>query len=225
MRKRGFRPTIAELMQLLAELELLAEIIVVGGASLRSEMILLRAYLLAGLLIHKAIWELLKWRSGTEPKPRRGVALKLIKAVKLGVLLGIVAQTLLPMDVLPIAGDSPLRRIAGAAIYTLGLLVAIVGRLQLGDNWFDIETPLVKGDHIVVSTGLYRYIRHPIYVGDLLLLLGLELALNSWFVLAVMALVPVVFRQAVREERMLVERLPGYDSYLRRTKRFIPFVV
>jgi protein-S-isoprenylcysteine O-methyltransferase Ste14 len=77
----------------------------------------------------------------------------------------------------------------------------------------------------VVSNGIYRYIRHPIYAGDLLLLFGFELALNSWLVFAIMLLVPVVLRRAVLEEKLLATRLRGYDSYARRTKRFIPFVV
>jgi protein-S-isoprenylcysteine O-methyltransferase Ste14 len=77
----------------------------------------------------------------------------------------------------------------------------------------------------VVAYGVFRYIRHPIYVGDLLLLLGLELSLNSWLVLAVVCMIPGVLRQAVREERMLVIALPGYAAYCARTKRFIPFLV
>ncbi len=225
MRNWGFRPTTTELLQALEEHEYFGEIVMVDESSWRGEMFLLRVYLLAGLLTHKAIWELLKRRSGTEREPASGMALKLVKVLKLGILLGIVAQTLLPMDVLPIAREALLIRVIGAAIYTVGLLVAILARLQLGKNWFDIETPQVKGDHAVVSAGLYRYIRHPIYVGDLALLLGLELCLNSWLVLGVAALVPVVIHRAIREEKILVQRLPGYDSYLRRTKRFIPFVV
>jgi protein-S-isoprenylcysteine O-methyltransferase Ste14 len=77
----------------------------------------------------------------------------------------------------------------------------------------------------VVSKGLYRFIRHPIYVGDLLLLIGLELSLNSWLVLGVILLLPVVIRQAVSEEKMLMRSLPGYETYCARTKRFIPFLI
>lgn len=224
MRNLGLRPTITKWLQALEERDLFAGIIVARDGFWRDKMFLLRVYLLAGLIAHKAIWELLKRRSGTEQQPGRGMALKLVKAFKVAILLGIVAQTLLPRDVVPIAADALLLRVIGAVSYTVGLLVAILGRLQLGDNWSDIETAQVKGDHAVVSSGLYRYIRHPIYVGDLMLLLGLELCLNSWLVLGVAALVPVVIHRAVREERVLVQRLPGYETYLRRTKRFIPFV-
>ena len=79
--------------------------------------------------------------------------------------------------------------------------------------------------HAVVSSGIYRYIRHPIYTGDILLLLGLELCLNSWLVLGLALLVPAVAVQAIKEEQKLVDALPDYASYIRRTKRFIPFLV
>ena len=72
---------------------------------------------------------------------------------------------------------------------------------------------------------VYRYVRHPIYGGDLLLLLGLELALNSWLVVLVPMLAFGIIRQAAQEERMLLESLPGYRAYYETTKRFIPFCV
>jgi protein-S-isoprenylcysteine O-methyltransferase Ste14 len=187
-------------------------------------MWLLRMYLLAGLIAHKAVWELLKRRSRTVQNGGVSLQLRLIKTAKIVILIVIVAQTLAPVDVFPIAEDALILRLIGAGTYTAGLLIAILARLQLGRNWSDIETPSIAGEQAVVARGIYRYIRHPIYVGDLLLLFGLELALNSWLVVAVIALVPVVLRRAILEERLLSRQLPGYDAYMRRTKRFIPFV-
>lgn len=189
-------------------------------------MDLLRVYLLAGLIAHKAVWEALKRRQGapaaaTSPQP---LSLLLVKAVKVAILLGIVAQTMLP-EILPIRSEPGALRWAGVLLYTAGLATAILGRVQLGDNWLDIETAGVLRDQMVVSSGLYRYIRHPIYAGDLLLLAGLEVALNSWLALCVAALAAAVFRKAAGEERMLAAKLPGYAEYCRRTKRFVPFVV
>jgi len=190
-------------------------------------MILLRLYLLAGLIAHKALWEALKRRGAVgrmAPRGRQPVGLTLVKGVKIAILLGIVAQTMAP-DVLPIASSSYPLRVVGVLIYTMGLTIAVLGRIQLGANWSDIETARVLRDQTVVSNGLYGYIRHPIYVGDLLLLAGLELSLNSWLALAVGLMAPVVLWKAVREERMLAKTLPGYETYRAQTKRFIPFVV
>lgn len=187
-------------------------------------LILLKIYLLAGLVAHKAVWEYLRVKSGTRPVETRTAGISLIKAVKVLVLLGIVVQTLLP-DIFPILAEPFVLRIAGTAIFTVGLAVAILGRVQLGDNWANIETGQVLEVQQVVSRGLYRYIRHPIYTGDVLLLLGLELALNSWLVLGLLILAPAVFYKAVKEEEMLVRELPGYQSYRARTKRFVPYLI
>lgn len=192
-------------------------------------MIYFKFYLLLGLLAHKALWEILKRRgpgNGAAPaalKPR----VQIVKLVKLAILLGIIAQTIIPWDVLPIitSGDSLPLRAAGGILYTFGLLIAVLGRLHLGNNWSDIEVNRIQDKHQAVTTGIYAFLRHPIYVGDLILLFGLELALNSWLVLGVVALTPIVLMKAVKEERALAANLTGYDDYARRVKRFIPYVV
>jgi protein-S-isoprenylcysteine O-methyltransferase Ste14 len=184
----------------------------------------IRVYLLCGLIVHKAVWEIMKARKGARAaKPARSPMARLLAAVKIGVLLAILAQTLAP-EVLPISGNASVLRAFGLALYTVGLATAVAGRIQLGWNWSDIEQAHVKRDHALVSHGLYRHVRHPIYAGDLLLLLGLELALNSWCVLGAVALAIYIRRRAIREEGQLRQALPGYDQYCRRTARFLPFL-
>ena len=184
-----------------------------------------RIYLLLGLLFHKAVWEFMKARQGgAPPSAPRPWKVRLLSSIKVGILLGIIIQTLLP-PVLAISAEPSTLTAVGIVFYTLGLLMAVSGRLQLGWNWSDIEKSHVKGGHQLVEHGLYRYVRHPIYGGDLLLLLGLELVLNSWCVLGVGAIAVYVCRQAIREERKLCEVLPRYDQYCRRTSRFLPFLV
>lgn len=189
-------------------------------------MIALKVYLFAGLIAHKILWEVMKrkqpavMRSKSVPK----TSVVVIRLIKLAILIGILVQTLLP-DVLPIMDDPFPLRVVGVLLFTLGLGVAMLARVQLGDSWSDIEEGHLQDKHVVKSKGVYRYIKHPIYVGDLLLLIGLELSLNSWLVLGVVFIIPFVLSQAVREERKLIESLPGYATYAARTKRFIPFIV
>lgn len=188
-------------------------------------MIYLKLYFLAGLVLHKVLWEFFKRTQPTaRSKPPASARTLMVKAVKTAILLGILVQTMLP-DVLPLSDDAAGLRLIGAILYTTGLAVAISARLQLGNNWSDIETARILPRQAVVAAGPYAYVRHPIYVGDLLLLLGLELGLNSWLVVGVVLMAPLVLRQAVREEQMLAASLPGYADYCGRTKRFIPFVV
>jgi protein-S-isoprenylcysteine O-methyltransferase Ste14 len=186
--------------------------------------LLFRTYLLLGLVLHKAVWEIMKRREH-RPQGKKSQPLKtrLASGAKLAVLAAIVAQILAP-ELLPISRTPTTLRTAGLLLYTLGWVTAVTARIQLGRNWSDIEKSYVKQDHALVAHGLYRLVRHPIYTGDLLLLLGLELALNSWAVIGVLAVAVYVRQQAIREERNLLERIPGYDQYCRRTARFVPFL-
>lgn len=189
--------------------------------------ILLRLFLFSGLVLHKLVWEVMKRQDGQKQPPRRPQKFGLksvVKLGKMGVLLFLVIQTLF-LDLFPILENSTGLRWAGILIYVLGLAMAILGRLQLGNNWANLEDYQVLPEQALVRSGIYRYIRHPIYSGDILLLLGLELALNSWLVILVLGLVLFVVRQTILEEGVLSKTFPDYERYRQQTKMFIPFVV
>jgi protein-S-isoprenylcysteine O-methyltransferase Ste14 len=78
----------------------------------------------------------------------------------------------------------------------------------------------------VISTGPYHYVRHPMYAGFLLMVLGTPLLLGSWYgLLFGLVLVLGVARRAVLEERTLKDELQGYDSYMAQVRyRFIPHI-
>lgn len=189
--------------------------------------IILRVYLFAGLAAHKILWELLKQNrdhSFRQRSPGETPFLQIVKAGKIAVTVGLFVQLFLP-EILPITDNALVSRVAGVTLFTLGLLIAIMARLELGNNWSDIEAGLVKQDHMLVNRGVYRYIRHPIYTGDLVMLLGFELCLNSWFVIAVLVIAVLTIYKAIREEKVLAETVTGYEAYRAQTKRFIPFVI
>jgi protein-S-isoprenylcysteine O-methyltransferase Ste14 len=187
----------------------------------------LRLVLFAGLVLHKLVWEVLKRKDGASAVDRQSstrqprTSLKLLKAL---VLCFLVTQTLF-LNVLPILRRPNRLALFGAVIYLLGLSLALAGRMQLGRNWSDLEDSRVLPDQSLVTRGIYQYVRHPIYAGDVLLLAGLELALNSWLVLGVAAPALLAARQAFTEEAMLTEAFTEYNAYRKRTKMFIPLVV
>jgi protein-S-isoprenylcysteine O-methyltransferase Ste14 len=80
--------------------------------------------------------------------------------------------------------------------------------------------------HSVISTGPYHYVRHPMYAGILVFMLGTSLLLGSWHgALFGLILVLLVARRAVLEERTLREELPGYPAYMAQVKfRLIPYI-
>ena len=189
--------------------------------------IVLRAYLFAGLAVHKVIWEVMKRGQGHASTPSAAVkslSLSVVKAGKIAIMVGLFVQLFLP-DILPIASDPQRLRISGVVIFTLGLLIALLARIALGSNWSDIEVGQVKHNHALVNRGVYRYVRHPIYTGDLAMLLGFELCLNSWLVVALVAIAIPTLSRALREEKVLAKTVAGYDMYCQQTKRFIPFLI
>lgn len=190
-------------------------------------MEILRLVLVLGMVFHKLVWELLKVRAGVQANRTGntvGLKKRVLKYCKGAVLIALVFQTLV-LDLFPITNESSTLRAFGLTLYSLGLATAVFGRLQLGMNWANVEDYQVLPQQSLVKSGIYGFIRHPIYTGDLLLLIGLELALNSWLVLAVILPLVVVAKQATAEESLLSQRFAEYKDYCKQTKRFIPFVV
>ncbi len=184
-----------------------------------------RLVLLLGLVLHKLVWELYRVRSpGTVAvPPDRSPRVKLIKFGKIVVLALLIVQTLF-LNVLPISNDPVLVQAIGLGLFLGGLALAISGRVQLGTSWANIEDSQSVGKRNLVQEGIYRYVRHPIYTGDILLLIGLELALNSWLVFATIVPIAIFLRQAIEEEKVLARSFQDYAAYTRQTKRFVPFV-
>jgi protein-S-isoprenylcysteine O-methyltransferase Ste14 len=78
----------------------------------------------------------------------------------------------------------------------------------------------------VVSSGPYRYVRHPLYAGFMLFVPGTSLLLGSWYGLIIgLVLVALTACRAVMEERALRDELKGYEEYMTKVKyRLIPFI-
>lgn len=80
--------------------------------------------------------------------------------------------------------------------------------------------------HSVVCTGPYRYVRHPMYAGIVVFMVGTPLLLGSWYgVFVGLLLVVMLARRAVLEERTLKNELRGYADYMAQVRyRLIPYV-
>jgi len=111
----------------------------------------------------------------------------------------------------------------GAAIFVLGLALAIWARLHLGRNW---GTPMTeKESPDLVTTGPYRWIRNPIYSGLILAMIGTAIAISAYWLVVVAVLGGYFVYSAVMEQRFLAARFPDtYPAYQRSTKMLVPFV-
>ena len=111
----------------------------------------------------------------------------------------------------------------GDALIAVGFFVVF---LVFRQNSFASSTIRVAEGQTLVSTGPYAIVRHPMYAGALIYLVGTPLALGSYWGLAVLALmVPILIWRLVDEERVLEQRLPGYSEYKRVVRyRLLPGV-
>jgi protein-S-isoprenylcysteine O-methyltransferase Ste14 len=78
----------------------------------------------------------------------------------------------------------------------------------------------------VISTGMYGFVRHPMYFAALFLLIGTPLALGSWWTLLLIPIsLPILIARILNEEKVLIRDLPGYVEYQKKvTTRLIPFI-
>ena len=111
--------------------------------------------------------------------------------------------------------------IAGDILTALGFYIIF---LVYKENTFAAATIKVTDDQRVISTGLYAVVRHPMYAGALLYLLGTPFALgSSWGLLVLAAMMPFLLWRLFDEERFLSKNLPGYAEYCAKVRwRLIP---
>jgi len=78
----------------------------------------------------------------------------------------------------------------------------------------------------VISTGVYGFVRHPMYLGGILLFIGAPLLLGSFYGLVIgLILIFLLAGRIIGEERMLIKELEGYEDYKKKVKyRLIPFI-
>jgi protein-S-isoprenylcysteine O-methyltransferase Ste14 len=112
---------------------------------------------------------------------------------------------------------SPLIALAGDVLVAVGFFAIF---LVFKENSFASSTIGVSEGQTVISTGPYAIVRHPMYAGAVVYLLGTPLALGSYWGLVILAaMAPFLIWRLVDEERVLEQRLRGYSDY-KRTVRY-----
>ena len=111
----------------------------------------------------------------------------------------------------------------GDALVAIGLTLAMVVVIQ---NGYAAANVTVEAGQTLVSTGLYGLVRHPMYTGNVILMVGVPLALGSYWGLVFVAPGLIVLALRIRdEERLLTQELSGYREYTTQVRyRLLPYV-
>jgi protein-S-isoprenylcysteine O-methyltransferase Ste14 len=113
----------------------------------------------------------------------------------------------------------------GMALVVIGLMIRIHSILTL-KQYFTYSVAKVE-NHKIIETGLYKFIRHPGYLGQLIIFIGISTSISNWLSILVM-LIPItlgyLYRIKVEEKFMLEQLGEDYLNYQEQTKRLIPMI-
>ncbi len=118
----------------------------------------------------------------------------------------------------------PVIRWIGLALMILGMGLIFWSSLALG-RLYSPEVTLQK-EHRLITDGLYRYVRHPRYLGGMMLGIGLSLLFRSWIGLALTGVFVFIIFFRIKDEEALMHRAFGADwvEYCKRSWRLVPFI-
>ena len=114
-------------------------------------------------------------------------------------------------------------RLVGLVLVAVGLTIAMLVTIQ---NGYAAANITVEPGQQLVSTGLYGFVRHPMYFGNVILMIGIPLALGSyWGLLIVIPGLVVLGLRISDEENLLTQQLAGYREYMQKVHyRLVPYV-
>ncbi len=166
--------------------------------------------------------KLLERRMNVGPRAEKEPAQKIIMVFA---MLGFIAMLVFPvLD--HRFGWSPVPAsvsVLGDALIALGFLFIF---FVFRENSYGASTIQIAEGQTIISTGPYALVRHPMYAGAIVMLVGIPLALGSWWGLfALVLILPVLIWRLLDEERFLRQNLPGYTEYQTKVKyRLLPFI-
>jgi len=142
-----------------------------------------------------------------------------------GIVLGIAVFGVASFEALVLA-TKPLPwswAVVGLILHVLGDVPAV---WAISENPFARREIHLQPEHQVITTGPYRWVRHPMYVGMIVMLAGWPLVLGSlWAFVPTAAIAAMMIARTAFEDRMLRRDLPGYEEYAQRTRfRLLPGV-
>jgi protein-S-isoprenylcysteine O-methyltransferase Ste14 len=187
-----------------------------------------RAATLIAFISWELVWLITKQKAVKE-KPKIVLASfhsRLISSSIYLLYLFVLLQIVGGVSVLPFSSFSLCIQLIGVFLVVSSMSLGISARIRLGANWTPAEEFQIKHHHELIADGIYRYIRHPLYLSFTLAIVGAELVAQSYLVFPFLLIWSFSnYRFAKREEVLLLYHFGDqYRDYVKKTKMFIPFV-
>jgi protein-S-isoprenylcysteine O-methyltransferase Ste14 len=115
--------------------------------------------------------------------------------------------------------------VAGLALLIIGLIIMLVSQATLWRNYS--STVVIREDHQLITHGIYRFTRNPIYLGAIMAVcIGIPVYTSSLYGLLIMlTLIPIILNRIRMEERILSEEFgDAYRAYKEATSKLVPFI-
>lgn len=144
----------------------------------------------------------------------------------IGLVHLILLLQLFDLSILPITHNTIVFQLVGICLAVTAFAVGVMARKELGSNWAHASDYQIKKKHELVTSGVYRYIRHPIYTSMSLFIVGCELvALSSLFLPLGFLLFFMSYVQAKKEEKILLGHFgEKYEVYRSHSKMLFPYI-
>jgi protein-S-isoprenylcysteine O-methyltransferase Ste14 len=172
-------------------------------------------------------WFVTEWISHTHKKKTVPMTAAMYgKRVVSGALGILLLAQLLGLHLFPF--DAPIWvEVVGFMCVVLSVEISVMARREISDNWSHAAEYQIKKNHELVTSGIYGWIRHPIYLAVMLSVIGVELQTKSLLVVLLTSLTfLVLYEQGKKEEQLLSKRFgKEYGDYVRRTSMFIPHII
>ncbi|MCF7861524.1 isoprenylcysteine carboxylmethyltransferase family protein [Candidatus Woesearchaeota archaeon] len=112
--------------------------------------------------------------------------------------------------------------IIGLTMVTVGCVLNIIGRFNLGKNWAN-QIKIYKQQKLVTK-GMYRFVRHPLYSSLVLMFYGASIAYLNYaaFLANTFIFIPFMYYRANQEEKLLKDRFKEYEEYSKKVGMFFP---
>jgi protein-S-isoprenylcysteine O-methyltransferase Ste14 len=145
-----------------------------------------------------------------------------------GLMFAIIAAFVLPhlpiFSFLNVASTDPVIESLGVILCAAGIAFLIWARQHLGRNWSQIVA--IKEGHELVTSGPYRYVRHPMYTGGLVACIGSAIVARGPWIFLLVILGALFLWRVGAEDRLMAQQFPNeYPAYKKRTKALIPYVL